>query len=60
MLHLLGATVILTGVAPSAARAVAQLGVDLSRVLTTQRLAEGIALALGLVGRRIVPTDAPR
>jgi len=54
MLRLLGATTILTGLAPEASRTIVQLGVDLSSVETTTRLSDGLALALAKVGMAVV------
>lgn len=51
MIRLLGATTILTGVAAAAAKSLVQLGVDLSAMTTTSRLAQGIELALEKIGR---------
>jgi PAS domain S-box-containing protein len=54
MLRLLGATAILTGLSGAAARTIIHLGVDLSAMLTTNRLAEGIELALARVGKSVI------
>jgi len=51
--RLLGAETILTGISAQIARTVVQLGVDISSMHTRSRLADGIELALGLVGRAI-------
>lgn len=51
--RLLGAETILTGISAQIARTIVQLGVDISSMHTRSRLADGIELALGLVGRRI-------
>ena len=53
MIRLLGARVIVTGLAAAAARTIVQLGVDLSTVETRSHLSEGIELALAHVGRVI-------
>jgi rsbT co-antagonist protein RsbR len=52
--RLLGAATILTGISAQIARTIVQLGVDISTMHTRSRLADGIELALGLVGREIV------
>lgn len=54
MIKLLGATTILTGLAPEAARTIIQLGVDLSSIETTTRLGDGIKAALAKVGMAVV------
>jgi rsbT co-antagonist protein RsbR len=54
--RLLGAATILTGISAQIARTIVQLGVDISSMHTRSRLADGIELALGLLGRAI--TDA--
>jgi rsbT co-antagonist protein RsbR len=54
--RLLGAATILTGISAQIARTIVQLGVDISTMHTRARLADGIELALGLLGRAI--TDA--
>lgn len=54
MIRLLGAATIVTGLSPAAAKALVKLGVDLSAMRTTSRLADGLELALSIVGRRIV------
>ncbi len=51
--RLLGAETILTGISAQIARTVVQLGVDISTMHTRARLADGIELALGLLGRSI-------
>ncbi|GDX79481.1 hypothetical protein LBMAG42_12920 [Deltaproteobacteria bacterium] len=51
--RLLGAATILTGISPQVARTVVELGVDISSMHTRSRLADGIELALSLVGRKI-------
>jgi rsbT co-antagonist protein RsbR len=55
--HLLGAKTILTGITAQVARTIVQLGVDISTMETRARLADGIELALGLVGKRITAHD---
>jgi len=49
MIRLLGASAILTGLAPAVARTLVQLGVDLSTMETRHQLSDGISLALGKV-----------
>jgi anti-anti-sigma regulatory factor len=51
MIRLLGASTILTGISPSAAKTIVELGVDLSSMQTTSQLSEGLELALARVGR---------
>lgn len=51
--RLLGADTILTGITAQVARTIVQLGVDISTMYTLSRLAEGIELALSLVGKSI-------
>ena len=51
--QLLGAQTILTGISASVARTVIQLGVEMTRVDTRSKLAEGIELALSLIGKKI-------
>lgn len=53
--RLLGAHTILTGISAQVARTIVQLGVDISSMQTLARLAEGIELALGMVGKTIAP-----
>jgi len=53
--RLLGAETILTGITAQVARTIIQLGVDISAMHTLSRLAEGIELALSLVGKSIQP-----
>jgi rsbT co-antagonist protein RsbR len=57
--RLLGASTILTGISAQVARTIVQLGVDISSMHTRARLADGMELALRLVGRVITPI-APR
>ena len=53
--RLLGAHTILTGISAHVARTIVQLGVDISSMHTTNRLADGIELALSMIGRKIAP-----
>lgn len=56
--RLLGAETILTGISAQVARTMIQLGVDLSTMQTSSRLADGIAHALGKLGFEIARTGA--
>jgi rsbT co-antagonist protein RsbR len=56
--RLLGAETILTGITAQVARTIVQLGLDITGMHTLSRLAEGIELALSLVGKSI--QRAPR
>jgi rsbT co-antagonist protein RsbR len=56
--RLLGADTILTGITAQVARTIIQLGVDISTMHTLSRLAEGIELALSLVGKSIQSVTA--
>ncbi len=51
--RLLGAQTILTGISAQVARTMVQLGVDISTMHTRARLAEGIELALDILGKAI-------
>jgi rsbT co-antagonist protein RsbR len=51
--EMLGTRVILTGISPSTAQTMVKLGIDMSGVPTRGSLQAGVALALGLTGRRI-------
>lgn len=53
--RLLGARTILTGITAQVARTIIQLGVDISAMPTRARLADGIELALSIVGKTIAP-----
>lgn len=55
--EMLGTRVILTGISPSTAQTVVKLGIDMSGVPTRGSLKSGMALALTMTGRRIVPAD---
>ena len=56
--RLLGAETILTGISAQVARTIVQLGVDISSMHTRARLADGMELALRLVGRAITAVGA--
>jgi len=56
--RLLGAEVILTGISAQVARTIVQLGVQISSMHTLSRLAEGIELALAMVGKSIRSKEA--
>lgn len=49
---LLGAEVVLTGIAPAVAQALTEIGADLGRTVTRGTFQAGIAYALGRTGRR--------
>ncbi|MBX2797549.1 MAG: STAS domain-containing protein [Myxococcales bacterium] len=51
--RLLGAQTILTGISAQVARTIVELGVDLSSLHTRNTLADGLQLALSLLGKRI-------
>lgn len=57
-IRLLGAETILTGISAEVARTIVQLGVEISSMHTRSRLADGIELALALVGKAITSTAA--
>lgn len=56
--RLLGATTILTGISGEVAMTIVQLGVDMSAIHTRSRLADGVELALRLVGKEIATKKA--
>jgi rsbT co-antagonist protein RsbR len=58
--RLLGAQTILTGISAQVARTMVQLGVDISAMHTLSSLAEGIELALDLLGKGITSKAGPR
>jgi len=51
--RLLGAETILTGISAQVARTLVQIGVDVSSMHTRTRLADGVELALEMVGHQI-------
>jgi PAS domain S-box-containing protein len=55
--RLLGADVILTGVRPSIAQTLVNLGIDLSGITTRSSLAAGLRVALDMLGLRIARQD---
>lgn len=57
--RLLGADVVLTGIAPNIAQTIVQLGLDLSSIVTRADLASGLAYALGRRGLAIGPVAQP-
>jgi rsbT co-antagonist protein RsbR len=58
--RLLGAETIITGIRAEVARTIVQLGVDTSSMPTRSRLAEGIELALNIIGKTITDRKADR
>jgi anti-anti-sigma regulatory factor/tetratricopeptide (TPR) repeat protein len=52
--RLLGCRVVLVGVRPEIAQSLVGIGADLSELITRGSLADGLAVALAIVGRRIV------
>jgi rsbT co-antagonist protein RsbR len=56
--RLLGARTVLTGISAQVARTVVRLGVDISTMETRAELAEGLQVALEMLGQAIVPIPA--
>jgi len=54
---LLGAEVVLTGISPEVARTLVRLGIEIASMHTRSSLADGIDLALSLVGLEIRPQE---
>lgn len=52
--RLLGAQTILSGISPTVAKTVVNLGVDISSMHTRSQLAEGLELAFDLVGKQVI------
>jgi len=58
--RLLGAHTILTGISPEVARTIIRIGVDITTMHTLSRLADGISLALSMVGRVVTTVNTTR
>jgi rsbT co-antagonist protein RsbR len=56
--NLIGAKTVLTGISAQVARTIVQLGVDISSMATSSKLADGIEIALATVGKAIVTKGA--
>lgn len=55
--RLVGAHTILTGISPEVARTIVRIGVDITTMHTLSRLADGIELALSMVGKAVTSVD---
>jgi rsbT co-antagonist protein RsbR len=55
--RLLGGHTILTGISPQVARTIVELGVDISTMETCNRLADGIEVAMRMVGKAITELE---
>ena len=53
--RLLGAQTILSGISPTIAKTIVNLGMDISAMHTRSRLADALELAFEIVGRRVTP-----
>ena len=58
--RLVGAHTILTGISPEVARTIVRIGVDITTMHTLSRLADGIELALSMVGKAVTAVTATR
>lgn len=52
--RLLGADLIITGISPVVAQTIVHIGVDLSGVITKAIMADGVALALEMLNRKVI------
>jgi rsbT co-antagonist protein RsbR len=55
--NLIGAKTVLTGISAQVARTIVQLGVDISTMQTSSKLADGIEIAMAMIGKAIVKVD---
>jgi rsbT co-antagonist protein RsbR len=55
--RLLGATAIVTGISPTVAQTLVQLGVDLSQLMTRAQMIEGVKSALELLSKKVVSIE---